>query len=83
MKTYTVVVERDPGSSLLVGYVPGFPGAHSQAETLDELQGNMREVIAMLLEDGEPMMEGEFVGTQLVSVAAWPWAPFPFSHPRR
>ncbi|MEM1115048.1 MAG: type II toxin-antitoxin system HicB family antitoxin [Bacteroidota bacterium] len=70
MNTYTVVVERDPQTSLLVGYVPGFPGAHSQSETLDELQTNMREVIEMLLEDGEPVMEGEFVGTQLISVAA-------------
>ena len=70
MNTYTVVVERDPDTSFLVGYVPGFPGAHSQAETLDELHANMREVIEMLLEDGEPVLEGEFVGTQLVSVAA-------------
>ncbi|MEO0936311.1 MAG: type II toxin-antitoxin system HicB family antitoxin, partial [Cyanobacteria bacterium J06641_2] len=29
----------------------GFPGAHSQGETLDELQENLREVIEMLLED--------------------------------
>lgn len=70
MHTYTVVVERDPDTALLVGYVPGFPGAHSQAATLDELHANMREVIEMLLEDGEPVLEGEFVGTQLVSVAA-------------
>jgi predicted RNase H-like HicB family nuclease len=70
MRTFTVVIERDPDTSLLVGYVPGFPGAHSQAESLDELQANMREVIEMLLEDGEPQLEGEFVGTQLVSVAA-------------
>ena len=68
MRTFTVVVERDPETSILVGYVPGFPGAHSQAESLDELQANMREVIGMLLEDGEPALEGEFVGTQLVSV---------------
>ncbi|MEM1096763.1 MAG: type II toxin-antitoxin system HicB family antitoxin [Bacteroidota bacterium] len=70
MRTYTFVIERDPDTDLLVGYVPGFPGAHSQAETLDELQANMREVIEMLLEDGEPELEGEFVGTQLVAVAA-------------
>lgn len=69
MRTYTVVVERDPETSLLVGYVPGFPGAHSQAETLDELHANMQEVIEMLLEDGDPVLEGEFVGTQQVSVA--------------
>ena len=70
MHTYTVVVERDLGTALLVGHVPRFPGAHSQAETLDELQRNMREVIEMLWEDGEPTLDGEFVGTQLVTVAA-------------
>ena len=49
--------------------MPGFPGAHSQAETLDELQHNMQEVIEMLLEDGEPKLEAEFIGTQNVKVA--------------
>jgi predicted RNase H-like HicB family nuclease len=69
MKTFTAVVERDPVTGLLVGYVPGFPGAHSQAETLDELNANLREVIGMLLEDGEPHLEAEFVGTQNVAVS--------------
>ena len=69
MKTFTYVVERCPDTGLYVGYVPGFPGAHSQAETLDELHGNMGEVIGMLLEDGEPELEAEFVGTQTVKVA--------------
>jgi predicted RNase H-like HicB family nuclease len=62
------VIERDPDTGLLVGYVPGFPGAHSQGSSMDELQRNLREVISMLLEDGEPTLEGEFVGTQLVTV---------------
>ena len=69
MKTFTYVVERCPDTELYVGYVPGFPGAHSQGETLDELHDNMREVIGMLLEDGEPELEAEFVGTQTVKVA--------------
>jgi predicted RNase H-like HicB family nuclease len=69
MRSYTAVVEKDPDTGLYVGYVPGFPGAHSQAETLDELNGNLREVIAMLLEDGEPALEAEFVGIQTVLVA--------------
>lgn len=68
MKNYTAVIERDPFSGLFVGYVPGFPGAHSQAESLDELNANLREVIAMLLEDGEPRLEAEFLGTQRVAV---------------
>jgi predicted RNase H-like HicB family nuclease len=66
MKTYTAIVERDPDTGLYVGYVPGFPGAHSQAETLDELNRNLQEVIALLLEDGEPQLEAEFVGIQTV-----------------
>ena len=68
MKSYTAVVERSPETGLYVGFVPGFPGAHSQGETLDELNGNLQEVIEMLLEDGEPAVEAEFVGTQLVHV---------------
>jgi predicted RNase H-like HicB family nuclease len=51
-----------------VGFVPGFPGAHSQGATLEELRQNLREVIQMLLEDGEPEMEAEFIGTQAVTV---------------
>lgn len=35
---------------------------------MDELHGNLREVIAMLLEDGEPPLEAEYIGTQLVTV---------------
>jgi predicted RNase H-like HicB family nuclease len=66
MRSYTVVVERDAATGLYVGSVPGWPGAHTQAETLDELRANMAEVVAMLLEDGEPALESEFVGTQTV-----------------
>ena len=62
--TFSAVIERCADTGLLVGYVPGFPGAHSQADTLEELQVNLREVIAMLLEDGEPAMESDFVGLQ-------------------
>jgi len=61
MKTYTAVVEQCPDTGLFVGYIPGFPGAHSQAETLDELNRNLREVVEMLLEDGDPQLEAEFV----------------------
>lgn len=69
MTTYTAVVQRDPDTKLYVGYVPGFPGAHSQAKSLDELQANLRDVIALLLEDGTPKLEAEFIGVQTVAVA--------------
>ncbi len=67
MRTFTAVVERDADTGLFVGYVPGFAGAHSQGETLDELNKNLKEVVSMLLEDGEPELEAEFVGTQTIS----------------
>jgi len=54
MKSCTAAVEHDPVTGLYAGFVPGFPGAHSQGQTLDELDANLRDVIAMLLEDGEP-----------------------------
>jgi len=69
MRSYTAVIERCPETGLFVGYVPGFPGAHSQGETLDELNRNLAEVIEMLLEDGEPDLESQFVGIQTVQVA--------------
>lgn len=68
MRTFSAVVEKDPDTGLYIGYVPGFPGAHTQAETLDELRSNLREVIALLLEEGEPRIEAEFVGIQQVVV---------------
>ena len=68
MHTYTAVVERCPDTGLYVGFIPGFTGAHSQGETMDELNENLKEVIDMLLEDGEPVLETEFVGTQTVVV---------------
>jgi predicted RNase H-like HicB family nuclease len=51
---------------MYVAYIPGWPGAHTQGESLDELQTNLREVVELLLEDGEPKLEAEFVGTQTV-----------------
>lgn len=69
MRAFTAVIERCPDSGLYVGHVPGFPGAHSQGDTLEELRENLAEVIAMLLEEGEPALESEFVGIQEVQVA--------------
>ncbi len=69
MKDYTAVIEKCPDTGLYVGYIPGFAGAHSQGETMDELIANLCEVVAMLLEDGEPRLESEFVGTQHIVIA--------------
>jgi predicted RNase H-like HicB family nuclease len=69
MNIFTAVVEKDFDTNLYVGYVPGFPGAHSQGETLDELQSNLSEVIEMLLEDEQTRFETVFVGTQQIMVS--------------
>ena len=69
MRTYTAVIERDQATGLYVGYVPGWAGAHSQGASLEELRANLHEVMQMLLEDGEPTLSTESVGTQTLDVA--------------
>lgn len=69
MKQFTAVIERDADTGVYVGWIPGFPGAHSQGDTLDELRTNLHEVVEMLLEDGNPRLDSVFVGTQAVEVA--------------
>jgi predicted RNase H-like HicB family nuclease len=68
MKSFTAVVEKCQDTGLYVGYVPGFAGAHSQGGSLDDLKRNLEEVVGMLLEDGEPVLQAEFVGTQTIRV---------------
>jgi predicted RNase H-like HicB family nuclease len=68
MHSFTAVIEKCPETGLFVGFVPGFAGAHTQGKSLDELQENLREVVSLLLEDGEPRLEAEFVGSQTVAV---------------
>jgi predicted RNase H-like HicB family nuclease len=69
MRIFTAVIEKCPDTGLYVGYIPGMRGAHSQGSTIDELNQNLKEVVEMLLEDGEPELEAEFVGTQSIVVA--------------
>ena len=67
MRSYTAIIERDTDTGYYVGYIPGFPGAHSQGETLDELRYNLHEVIRMLLQDADEQTLGsEYVGTQQI-----------------
>lgn len=71
MYRITGYIEKDPESGLYVGIVPGIPGAHTQAETLDELQENLKEVVELCLEemDAEAKKQiPEFVGIQQLEV---------------
>ena len=69
MRTFHILVQRDPDTGAYVGSVPGWPGAHSQGDTLEDLERNLQEVIAMLLEDGDPKFDSEFVGVRTIQVA--------------
>ena len=68
MRTFNAVIERDPQSGLYIGRVPGWRGAHSLGTSLDELERNLRDILEMLLEEGEPALESEFVGVQTIRV---------------
>lgn len=46
----------------------GFPGPHTQAATLDELQRNLKQVVEMLFEEGEPNLESHFFGIQSLTI---------------
>lgn len=50
-KAYTIIIEKDIETGLFVGYIPTITGAHSQGETLEELAGNIKEVLALLAEE--------------------------------
>jgi predicted RNase H-like HicB family nuclease len=68
VRKFTAVVEKCAETGLYVGHVPGLPGAHSQGATPDELAVNLREVIELLIEEGDVRLESEFVGTQQIAI---------------
>ena len=71
MTTFTAYIEWDPETRLYVGIVPGIPGAHTQAATLDELQKNLKEVLELCLGEYKGSTENlpRFVGLQQIEVA--------------
>lgn len=72
MHRITAYIEKDVETGLYVAIVPGIPGAHTQAGSLDELQKNLKEVIELCLEEmesGEKKQLPEFVGIQQIEVA--------------
>ena len=69
----TGYIERDQESGLYVGIVPGIPGAHTQAESLDELHRNLQEVVELCLSEmavEDRLLIPEFVGIQQFQIAA-------------
>jgi predicted RNase H-like HicB family nuclease len=71
MYRITGYIERDVETGMYVAVVPGIPGAHTQAETLDELNKNLKEVVELCLEEMTPENRKqlpEFVGIQQIEV---------------
>lgn len=68
MRTYTAVIERSQSHACMSATCPAFRGRTAKARR-SMLNDNLREVIALVLEDGEPDMDSKYVGTQTVTVA--------------
>lgn len=69
---FTAYIEKDVETGCYVAVVPGIPGAHTQADTLDELQARLKEVIELCLEEmssEDKESIPEFVGLQQIEVA--------------
>jgi predicted RNase H-like HicB family nuclease len=63
------VIERDLATGLLVGHVPGIPGAHTQGESIEEVRTNLAEVIELLQSEDAFEPESEFIATTALTVA--------------
>ncbi|MFH1643873.1 MAG: type II toxin-antitoxin system HicB family antitoxin [bacterium] len=68
----TGYIERDPETNMYIAIVPSIPGAHTQAESWDELHKNLKEVVELCLQEMSPeekKMLPEFVGLQQMDIS--------------
>jgi len=67
-REFYVLIEKDE-DGFFIGEVPSLKACYAQGRTMDELLENIREVIALCLEDqNEIQTFFEFVGVQKVLV---------------
>ena len=64
---FYVIIERDE-DGMYIGEVPQLQACYSQGETIDQLMVNMREVIALCLEEMTEVSISEFVGVQRITI---------------
>ena len=64
---FYVVIEKDE-DGFFVGEVPQLKACYAQGKTIDELMANMKEVIALALEEQGDVEPAEFVGVQKLLV---------------
>jgi predicted RNase H-like HicB family nuclease len=71
-KNYTAYIEKDVESGMYIGSVPSITGAHTCAETIDDLQEKLKEVVSLCLEamgEEEIMNIPPFAGISQIEVA--------------
>lgn len=69
-RDFSVIIERD-AEGFYVATVPGVPGCHTQARSLDELMGRVREAIQVCLEaEGDEVVPLDFIGIQKITLAS-------------
>ena len=67
-KEFTVVVEQDE-EGYFVAEVPGLPGCHTQAKSLDTLMTRVKEAIALCMEvQKKQLPKTHLIGVQRVEV---------------
>lgn len=65
---FYVIIERDE-DGFYVGEVPQLRACYSRGRTIDELMENMREVIALCLQEEDALDSiPEFVGVQRIQI---------------
>ena len=50
IRSFSVVYEADPEGGY-IAFIPSLPGCHTQGETLEEAEGNIKEAADLYLED--------------------------------
>ncbi len=71
-KYLTAYIEKDSESNSFVGIVPGIPGVHTQADSIDELIVKIKEVLDLCLEEMDVKdreILPEFIGVQQIPVS--------------
>jgi predicted RNase H-like HicB family nuclease len=71
-RTFTAVIEKDLESNCYIGIVPGISGAHTQADTIDELIPRLKEVVELCLEEMDEedrKLIPEFIGVVQIAVS--------------
>ncbi|MBZ0274433.1 type II toxin-antitoxin system HicB family antitoxin [bacterium] len=68
---FVAIVRRDDESGKFVAEIPALPGALTEARTLEELRENLREVVALYLDDldkFENEVTSKFVGFEEIEI---------------